>query len=104
MTGLGSTVAVIDGLVGDERLVVPDRHAVRPPPAAERPAGQRFARIPFSLAVVQQAAGRKTLFQALDQDAGQLALPRTEGGEVPLGAVHVVNGHERRLSAPSQTD
>ena len=92
-------VPVVDRLVGDERVVFPDRHAVAPPPAAERPARQRFAGIPLALSEMQQAAGRELLLQALDQGPGQPALPGTESGEVPFGAVHVVDGHERRLAA-----
>ena len=92
-------VPVVNRLVGDERVVFPDRQPVAPPPATERPARQRFAGIPFPLSEMQQTAGRKLLLQALDQDSGQLALPGTEGGKVPFGAVHVVDGHERRFAA-----
>src|SRR5215471_16040559 len=41
-----------DGLGSNERIVVPNRLAVAPPIERERPARQRFARIPFALAVV----------------------------------------------------
>ncbi len=92
-------VPVVDRLVGDERVVFPDRQAVAPPPATERPARQRFAGIPFALSEMQQTAGCKLLLQTLDQDPGQPALPGTESGEVPFGAVHVVDGHERRLAS-----
>ena len=99
---LGLAVAVVDGLVGDEAVVLPDRHAVAPPPAPQRPARQRLAGIPLALAEMQQRAGREPLLQTPDQRAGQLALGGTERGEVPLGAVHVVDRHERRLASHRQ--
>ena len=52
-------VAEVLRFVGDQRLVVPDRLAVRTPPAAERPARQRLARIPLALPVVEEAARRE---------------------------------------------
>jgi hypothetical protein len=51
---------------------------------------------------VQQAAGREVLPQAAGQIAGALALVRAVGGDGPLGAVHVVDGHEGRLAALGQ--
>ena len=91
------SVPVVDGLVGDERVVLPDRLAVAPPPAAERPARQRFAGIPLALSEVEQTAGCELLLQTLDQVRGQPALVRTERGETPFGALHVVDRHEGRL-------
>src|SRR5229473_4570470 len=90
---------VVHRLVGDERIVFPDRYAVAPPPAAERPARQRFAGIPFALSEMQQTAGRKVFLETLDQDPGEPALPWTESGEIPLRAVHIVDRHERRLAS-----
>ena len=60
-------VPVVDSLVGNERVVVPYRQAVAPPPAAERPARQRFAGIPLALSEMQQTAGREMRFQPPDQ-------------------------------------
>src|SRR5262249_19994791 len=57
-SGVLLALAVIDRLVGDERVVIPDRLAVAPPPAPERPARQRFARIPLALAVMKKPARR----------------------------------------------
>ena len=56
---------------GDQVGVLPDRHAVLAPVKPERPARQAFAGIPFALAVMQQAAGRKTRPQAADQLVGE---------------------------------
>ena len=53
-------VAVVDRLVGDQPVVVPDRLAVAAPVAAERPARQRLARIPLALAEVQQSRPART--------------------------------------------
>jgi hypothetical protein len=64
-------VAVIFRFVGDERIVLPDRHAVLAPIRSERPARQRFAGIPFALAVMQQRAGREFFPQPLDEFAGE---------------------------------
>ena len=58
--------AVVAIRIGDQRRVVPQRHAVRAPVAGERPARQRFARIPLALAEVQQPARRERLAQAAD--------------------------------------
>ena len=87
-----------------QAVVVPDRHAVATPPAAERPARQRLAGIPLALAEVQQAPGRKLLLQPPDQHAGALALLWPERRGVPFGAVHVVDRHERRLATHRQPD
>ena len=98
-----AAMPVVLGLVGDERFVAPERHAVAPPPAAERPARQRLARIPLALPEVQQRARREALLQAPDEAPSQMPLRLAERREVPLGAVHVVNRHERRLPAHRQT-
>jgi hypothetical protein len=68
----------------NERIVVPNRLAVAPPIERERPARQRLARIPFALAVVQEAARRKAPAQPADQFVGTDALGRAEGGGVPF--------------------
>ena len=100
--GLGVAMAVVDGLVGDEAVVSPHRNAVSPPPAAERPARQRLARIPLALAEVQQRARRESLLQTPDERAGQMTLGGAERREVPLGAVHVVDRDKRRLPSHRQ--
>ena len=48
-------------LARDERVVVPDRHAVLAPEEVERPARQLLARIPLALAEVDEAAGTVVL-------------------------------------------
>src|SRR5262249_56022487 len=53
-----------DGLGRNKRVVVPNRLAVAPPIERERPARQRLARIPFALAVVQEAPRRKAPAQS----------------------------------------
>ena len=53
---------------------------------------------------MQQAAGSETVPQPVDQPPGQPPLVRTHRREVPLRAVHVVDGDERRLAAHGQPD
>ena len=102
--GLRVAMAVIDGLVRNQAVIVPDRLAVAAPPAAERPARERLARVPLPLPVVQQRARGEPLLQPAKQHAGQLALLRAERRRVPLVAVHVVDRDERRLPAHRQPD
>src|SRR5439155_1090229 len=86
--------AVVLRLVGDERVVLPDGHAVLAPKRRERPAREWFARIPFALAIVEQRAGGKPGSQPLDEFAGEKAFLRRECDEVPLRAVGVIDGNE----------
>ena len=65
--GVLGPVALRLRLVGEQCSVVPDRLAVGAPEARQRPARQRLARIPLALAVVQHAARREALLQALQQ-------------------------------------
>ena len=97
-------VAVILRFIGDERIVLPDRHAVLAPVGRERPARERFARIPFALAVVQQRAGRELFPQPLDEFAGKNALLVGHGGEIPFRAVRIVNRNKRRFAAHGEAD
>ncbi len=75
---------IVDGgfgvgrLAGDPLGIVPQRHAVAAPIQRERPARQRFAGIPFSLPVVQHAAGREAIAQPPDQLVAEGALRRTD--------------------------
>ena len=85
--------------VGEQRRIAPQRLAVGAPVDAERPARQRLAGIPLALPDVQEAAGREALREPAQQRFGQLALLRRQRRVVPLGAVHVVDRHERRLAA-----
>ena len=82
--------------------VLPHRQAVGPPETAQRPAWQHFARIPFTLPVVQRAADGETLLQAFEQVARQFALFLAQCRGIPLGAVHVVDGNEGGLAAHGQ--
>ncbi len=51
---------------GDQLRIAPQRLAVLAPVKREGPARQAFARIPFSLPVMQETARRETLAQAAD--------------------------------------
>ena len=102
---LGETPGVVGvertlrGFGRDQLDVVPDRLAVAPPVECEGPARQAFARIPFALAVMQQAARRVTVAQLADQLVGKLALGRPERVGVPLRRLVIVDRHEGRLAA-----
>ena len=89
-------------LRSNQALVLPDRHTVTPPVEAEGPARQRLARVPFSLAEVQEPAGCETVSKAADQSVGDLALLRTHGCRIPLLALEVVDRDECRLAAHRQ--
>ncbi len=88
--------------VGDQRRVAPQRFAVDPPVQSERPARQRFARIPLALAVVHESPRREALAQTTEQAERELPLLRRQRRVVPLRSVHVVDRHERRLAALRQ--
>ena len=88
--------------VGKQRLIPPYCLTVVAPQARQRPARQRFARIPLALSVVQHTFWRETLPQTAQQDLGALALVRAERRGVPLGAVHIVDRDEGRLAAHCQ--
>ena len=90
--------------VREQRLVTPERNTVQPPVAAQSPARQRLARVPLSLAVMQQRAVREGIPQSAQQGGGGGQLFRSQGIGVPLRAVHVVDGNERRLAAHGEPD
>jgi TolB protein len=54
----GEAVAEVGGGVGEEGVIAPERRAVGAPPAAEGPARERFAGVPFADAVVEAISGR----------------------------------------------
>ena len=100
--GLGGGMPVGLALLGQQSRVMPDRLVVGPPEAGQGPARELFARVPLTLADMQQAAGGEVPLQALDQLLRQALLGRTHGGGVPLVPVHVVDGDEGRLAAHGQ--
>jgi hypothetical protein len=89
-------------MVRDQIGVLPDRHAVLAPVESERPARQAFARIPFALPVMQQAARREARAQLADQIVGERALGRTDRGDIPFRRFQIVDGNEGRLAAHGQ--
>ena len=68
-----SAISALRGfsMLGDQVGILPDRHAVLAPVKSERPARQAFARIPFALPVMQEAARRETRAQFSDQIVGK---------------------------------
>ena len=91
-------------LSGDEPLIAPQRHPVAAPVDAERPARQRLAGIPLALAEMQQSPRCEPVFEPALQHARELALLLAVGVDVPLGAIHVVDGDERRFAAQCEPD
>ncbi len=89
---------------GDQVGVAPDRLAVVPPVEREGPAWQAFARVPFALAVMEQAAGREAIAQLANEVVGEAALGRSDGLGVPFGGLEIVDRHEGRLAAGGQPD
>ncbi|MNV12473.1 hypothetical protein D3C71_1030780 [compost metagenome] len=94
--------AVVLLFVGDQRAVVPDRHAVAAPVTIERPARQLLAGVPLALPEMHQPLGRVVLAHALEQFGGQPSFIRPQCRGIPLGAVRVINGHKGRLAAHGQ--
>ena len=91
-------------LRGDALRVAPDRLAVAPPVQRERPARQRFARIPFALPIMQEAAGGEPVAQAPDERVGERALGRADRVRVPLAQFEIVDRNEGRLAAHGEAD
>ena len=89
-------------IVGQERAPAPERPAVAPPHEVERPARQRLAGVPLSLAFQEQAAGSQPVEQPAGEHAGPPPLVGTEGRRVPFRRVAVVERHEGRLAAHGQ--
>ncbi len=87
------------GLECVELRVAPDRLAVLAPVAAQCPARQLLAGIPFALAEMQQRAGREAVRELAEQHARQPPLLGAERQRVPFRPVHVVDRHEGRLAA-----
>ncbi|MNS63763.1 hypothetical protein D3C72_968660 [compost metagenome] len=94
--------AVIFLLIGDQRVVLPDRHAVASPVAIERPARQLLTGVPLALPEMHQPLRRVASTHALEQLGGQSAFIRPQRRRVPLGAVRVIDGHEGWLTAHGQ--
>src|SRR5438445_680934 len=59
--------------IGQQRIVVPQALAVGAPENPERPARQRFARIPLALTLMQQPARREARFQTTLQRLREFA-------------------------------
>src|SRR5271167_4396392 len=77
-----------------ECLVFPNRHAIFAPVTSQRPAGQRFARIPLALPEVKQCAGSEAVVEPAEEIEGEGALVGAEGGGIPFGAVRIVKRNE----------
>src|SRR6516164_6098409 len=82
--------------------IAPDRLAVLAPEQRKDPARRGFARIPLPLAVVQHAAGCKTLSEAAYYVVSEAAFCRSDRGAVPFGRVPVVDRDERGFGPHGQ--
>ncbi len=90
--------------LGKQRRIMPERNAVGPPVASQRPARQRLAGIPLSLTKMQQAARSEAPPQAIDQALGQPSLLGAKRGGIPFLAIHVVDGDEGRFAAHGEAN
>lgn len=70
LEGFFGGVAVILFGVGDPLIVAPEGCVVVAPVAGECPAGQGFTRVPFALAVMEEAFGGDLVAEAADELAG----------------------------------
>src|SRR5436190_18013771 len=96
-------VAIFEFFIGNKSVILPDRLAIPAPITGEGPAGQRFARVPFALAEMIESALSKFVFQTPDEFTGKLAFFWADRGEIPLGAVHIVDRNESWLSTHGET-
>ena len=90
--------------IGEQRLVLPQGDAVGAPHERHLPAGERLARVPLALAVLDEPGRSPPLAQQPGQPGGQLALLGPVGGGLPLGGGRVAGRHERGLAAHRQAD
>jgi hypothetical protein len=97
--------AVVLVFVGIQRGIVPQRLAVAPPEAVQRPAWQLLSRVPFALSeVLQPLRGVVSRASAGTDLGGALSFGRAEGFGAPFGAVVVVDRDEGRFAAHGQAD
>src|SRR5262245_1882216 len=82
--------------------MAPDRLTVDAPETVERPACELLARVPFTLAEMNQALSPVALAQTMIQIGGQPALVRSQRRSVPFFAVGVIDRYKRRLSTHRQ--
>ena len=84
---------------GDPLRGRPDRLSVAPPVERKGPAREGFARIPFALPIMQEAARREALAQAPDEPVGEPPLHRADRLGVPFVRLEVVDRDEGGLAA-----
>ncbi len=84
--------------------VAPQGRAILAPVTGQRPARQRFARVPLALLLLNDATGRVGFLQSGQQRLGALTLVLAQRFGVPLGALHVVDGNEGRLAPHGQAN
>ena len=88
--------------IGQQGAVAPQALAVGAPQQGDLPARQRLARVPLSLPVVEETAGR----EAIEQTRGQCFAPRPLVGAVgsrrPFLCFHVVGSHEGGLPSEGE--
>src|SRR5262249_20895614 len=83
--------------------MAPDRLAVGAPETAERPAWELLARVPFTLAAMDQALSPVALAQTMSPIGGQPVLVRSQTRSVPFFAGGVIDGYKRRLATHRQS-
>ena len=102
--GIVFGIAFGAAVIGKKRLIPPDRHAVFAPVTPQRPARQRFARIPLALAEVQQRTGSEPVAQFVNKVHREPSFVRSECAGGPFGAIGIVDRNESGLAAHGQAD
>ena len=98
----GCTKIVVMIRLCNEVGILPYGDTIGTPVAAQRPTRQGLAWIPFALPIVKQRTGRHPLAQTLDQSQTARSLHRSQGIDVPLRALWLVDADECRLAAHGQ--
>src|ERR1051326_3542760 len=76
-------VAVIAAILRDQVRLGPERDVVLAPPAAIRPARQRFPGVPLALPKMKQSARREAIAQTAQQRIGAEPFRRPECRSIP---------------------
>lgn len=104
---IGDRFGVVAGSAvqaGQQFGIVPDGLTIPAPKAGVSPARQRFSGVPFSLAVVQEATGSESLSESADELIRKLLFVRANGGGIPFGAFHIIDGYKSGFSAHGESN
>ena len=88
--------------IDEKRRVAPHRLSIGAPVDVERPARQLFARVPLALAEVQESALPIFGAQLVHQFGGKTSFGWSQGVNVPLWCIPVIDRHKGGLTAHRQ--